>query len=271
MSQVVILSSGPVAGSMAEISEQGMSPITSSGNALAVGRIKLTADLYAAFVADEGDAKRVAVVFNAAATEGYTTSDLSDNLKAACKMADEADIRAGWVAPEGAKGQEKYGPRRSSMNARSSEIRQMFGAISQGADIKADMGYSKVLKSARLFLKERGVQWDGSKSPTKEEKAAAASVALVSEVQEDWMKKHPQQAGESIRDYYARMGEACEILAAEAQMLKDKEALTKVAKALVDKHGVSFCGDLAELLAEMYNAHIEAQATLEGKGPEIVM
>lgn len=269
MSQAVAIQSGPVAGSLGEVHDFAMVPMQSSGSSLAVGKIKIVADLYAAFADTSADTKRVSVVFGAAKLEGFDSEALADNLKAACKMADDADIREGFKPAEGATGQAKYGPRRSSMNARSSEIRQLFGALTNGASLSPEMGWAKAVKEARTYLKESGIQWDGAKALSGEEKNAKADLALSKSVRDEWMENHPQKAGESIRQYTERMLQACEILVVEAQQVENQKTLQKAADKLVEKHGIAFCGDLALLLAEMFNKSVEEQAPQEE--PEILM
>src|SRR4051812_11724295 len=114
-------------GTLAEISEFGLAPLASRAPQLITGKIRIGVDLISVFTDNDNDKRRFRVVWDAAITMQMSPEDMESNIQGAIAMATSMDAAAGWEASEGAKGQDKYGPKRMAMNARASEIRQLFG------------------------------------------------------------------------------------------------------------------------------------------------
>jgi len=251
---------------LAVITEMGMMPISSPPTML-TGKIKNSLDLVSIFANDSGDQRRFSVVWDAALVMKMSPQDMENNIQAAIAMASTMDTVAGWKAPDGAKGQDKYGPKRMTMNARASEIRQLFGALlfteaAKSRVIGREDGFTKGVKTARQALKDCGIQWDGSPAKTEAQRHGERSQKLVNDVRSEWMSSHPQQEGESMGDYATRMAMAVEILTVEKAMALEKKAVVNVANKLMEKYGFEMAAEVAEKVIEMYNRALDNSANI---------
>lgn len=259
-------------GSTLQVVEGAMQPVTSPA-ALLTGKIKIANDLFSVFANDGGDSRRFAVVFDAAMNVKYTPDELDENLKNACKMADEADKTAGWAPKVDAKGQAKYGPKRQAMNARASEIRQLFGALlftrvaathtDDGQEVQPIIGktcgFSQAVKLARVALKDNAINWDNTPVVSTAQKAQITGLKTEAQVKADWVAKHPQEEGESIADYQQRMGQACSLLVSEKVTELQTKKVAALAAALIKKHGLDEAAAVAEQIIMAYNKTIEEE------------
>ena len=224
--------SSVIQGSMADIVAQGMSHVASSGDSFNTGGTTAAFSLYEAFaIAAQKDAR--IDVLQALYASGITCPEFDAAVKQAIGHAATADKQAGFVAPDGAKGRDKYGPKQSAMVQRASEMRQIFGYFVQAQQVQP-MGYLETLKTAREWLKERGIQWDGSTAPTKEEKQEKAQTQALADATKHAMLSVPKVQGESTGEWFERVAQ-------EAQAIVDKQAdeaagkrATKAAQNIVD-------------------------------------
>ena len=274
-------------GSTAQVVDGAMQPVTTAP-ALLTGKIKIANDLYAVFANDTGEQRKFSVIFDAALNVKFTPQEMDDNLKAAQTMADEADKRDGFTPAVGAKGTAKYGPKRQAMNVRSSEIRQLFGALlftniaATHADdghevtpkVTKDTGFTAGVKLARQALKENGINWDNTPVLTPTQKTHIQAAKLEGDVKAKWIAAHPQEAGESMRDYAERMEEALLDETAKALAGAQAEKVKAMAAAFIKKHGLDFAAEVAQAIITQYNETVaeevqdtqgDAQIVAEGE------
>ena len=178
-------------------------------------------------------------------------------------MADEIDKASGFVKDE----KRRYGPKRNSLNTQASERRQVFGAIRQGGletivsvpesgivNYDTLPAWQGALASARAYLKQKGVDWQGEASEDKrkhrDQKAdsrAWQQARAMAEVQ------NPQQAGETYAVWQARITEAMQDIRAEIDDAERTKVLKKQAEALFKEYGSMGCLELAEMLLKLAN------------------
>lgn len=257
------------------ISDLGALPMAKEP-VLLTGKIKIANDLVAAFANDEGESRRMAVVWDAAFNVKFSAIELEENLSRAIVMAKEMDVREGFKPAEGAKGVKKYGPRQFSMSVRASEIRQLFGALvhtkaaatslDDGQSvlplIEKSCGFTKAVKLARMALKDSCLQWDGTQAKTDAQKDQERTQRVINDTREEWVKQHPQQAGESFGAYAERMNSAVEMLSLENMGKQQEEQVAKDAQAFIKKQGLVYAAEIAEHIITEYNRHVDAQAAV---------
>lgn len=231
--------------------------------------------IFAAFAGDNSvEERRLNTVMRMAIGDSRLTSgQLEDEIAAALRMASEADKTAGFKAKDDAKGQDKYGPKRASMNTVSSEIRQVWGAMVHCA-ITADRtsdgmareplvstktGFSKAVAVARKALKDHGIKWDGAKVTPKEVKEAAALAHAKVDEEAAYATEFPQQQGETIADFQQRQTVAVELRLLAKQEAARKEAIKVLCDKLVKDHGLEMCVELADVLYARWEDHAAAQ------------
>lgn len=186
-----------------------------------------------------------------------TCSELDDALTRALKLAADSDAApvekggAGWKAPEGAKGRDKYGPRQSSLASLASNIRQVFGAckidpecivsLPQSGGVNPDLfpNWSRAYALARQFLAEKGIDWTGNnveavKAAKEHKREASATIDAEAAV----MAKHPQKEGETLAQYRDRIApmvaEFIETATAAAVLEAAKKEYTRLVKVYGD-------------------------------------
>lgn len=178
--------------------------------ALKTGHINYGKDLFDTFAEDDSQGYKVNKVAQWA--EAMTCDQFASAVKDAQSIADNTDAACGFKAPEGAKGADKYGPKRLVLNARMSEAKALFGAYKQNPSVLKEKGYWAALKAARDLLDSKGIKWDGTPKPTDADKKAAkvrhASDAALKEAQ----KLNPQEAGESMKDYILRVADLADAI-----------------------------------------------------------
>ena len=160
------------------IANQGLEPVTTPVS-LAVGLPTNAQTLYEQFSdPSEGSSKVKCIV----KMLDLTTVEFNATLKQAVVIAAHADAKAGWKASSTATGADKYGPKQKSMAVQVSNIRKVFGACKQfgtlwefeGIDYDLEsMGITAATKIAAKALRAQGVNWDGSKKPTEDQKSNA--------------------------------------------------------------------------------------------------
>lgn len=162
----------------------------------------------------------------------------------AINNAKQTDQLAGWQAPEGAKGAQKYGPRQLSMSAQASMRRQLFGALKLNLDAIVSVPDSGVInpdtlptfveavRKAREYLDANKIKWDGSpKLSAKESATNDADNEAWDQARKRTMQENPRQKGETIEDYQARINEA---VVSHLEDIKAQAEAKRIAK-LVDK------------------------------------
>lgn len=238
--------------------------------------------LLAVFVNDESEAARIDTVRSMAIGEArITAQQLDDELTTAAKLADEADKLAGFKPAEGAKGQDKYGPKRASLNSIASQIRQLWGAmvhcnacggVSDDGEMIAPkipegMGFVRAVGVARTMLKAQGIKWDGTEKPSEELQAIADASIALQRAKVQAAKLAPQKAGETIADFQTRIdAEAEKILAKDASDKRESQ-IAKAVKGLIESLGLEDAAEVAaRITAQWEEKALEGMAKAEGQG-----
>lgn len=180
---------------------------------LKTGHINHGVTLFETF-ADDGDNTKVIVIQRLAGE--MTCIDFGQAVKDAQAIADNTDSASGWKAPADAKGADKYGPKRSVLNARMSEAKALFGAYKIDPSVLKEKGYWLAIKAARELLDSKGVKWDGTPKPTDADKAAKKAVRASDAALAQAQKLNPQKAGESMKEYILRVADLADVLAENA-------------------------------------------------------
>jgi hypothetical protein len=201
-----------------------------------VGKTTLAMSLFEMYCVEDTQDTKISQILDWA--NATTHVEFSKACKDAQAKASMADTASGFQAEENAKGADKYGPSRRVLNQRLSEAKQIFGAAKLKPTLLTEKGYWTALEASRSYLAERGLKWDNSPVLNDEVKAAKAASKLQKEALAEVMDMHEQQEGESIRDYMERMAEKVEGAIEELQAKKESDAVNKLVKSLVDKHGI---------------------------------
>lgn len=259
---------------MGHIADQGVSQVNKT-HALITGRLSFAAEVLSVFTDQTVEQRRLDVVWNAALGQNrLTVTQLEDELKTAAKLAADADKTAGFVAPEGAKGQEKYGPKRASMNTVASQIRQVWGALAHtnaaqdrsndGAkrtpDLTRGMGFAKATSVARACLKGHGITWDGAPAKSAEEKEQQSEAKATNDAMAMYAKEFPMRAGETIADFQARQALAVEITLLEGAKARHEAMIAAAVADILKKYSLEDAALIAEAIAEKWNASLEEPA-----------
>lgn len=257
--------------SMGHVADMGVTPVNKT-HALITGRISFAAEVLSVFTDQTVEQRRLDIVWNAALGQNrLTVSQLEEELKTAAKLAAEADKTAGFVPPEGAKGQEKYGPKRASMNTVASQIRQVWGALAHtnaaqdrsndGAprkpDITRDMGFAKATSVARACLKGHGITWDGAPAKSQEEKEQQAEAKAAQDAMATYAKEFPMRAGETIADFQSRQALAVEISLLEGAKARHEAMIDAAVEDILKKYSLEDAAMIAEKIAEKWNAQFK--------------
>lgn len=134
-----------------------------------------------------------------------TTAEFSEDVKNAKKLADTIDGANGFTKPEGAKGQDAYGPKRQLLNSRLSEAKRVFGVAKMAPEVLKEKGYWAAVNAARKWLDDHGKTWDGNKALNSAEKAAKREQGAKDEILGAIRKEHPQNMGESLAAWATRV------------------------------------------------------------------
>lgn len=256
-----------------EIASQGLTPVTRE-DMPAHAHVHAHA-IFAAFGGDNVvEERRLSTVLKMAIGDHRLTSgQLEDEIAAALRMASDADKNAGFVPAADAKGQDKYGPKRASMNTVSSQIRQVWGALvhcaiasdrtSDGMArepmVSVKTGFSKATAVARKALKDHGIKWDGAKVTPKEVKQAAAEAHAKVDEEAAYTTENPQMQGETIADFNKRRDLAVELRLLAKKEAAAKEAIKEACDKLVKDHGLEMCVEIADVLYERWNVYAAEQ------------
>lgn len=195
-----------------------------------------------------------------------TVAEFSTAMTKALEQAAANDKAAGWVPPSDAKGRAKYGPSQSTLATVASQCRQVFGAckidpecivsLPENGLVNPDLfpNWSTAYTKAREFLADKGIDWQGqsvaaTKAAKETKQATDANSAILAEV----MAQNPQQAGESMADYMARIADDVEAFQADAASKATEEAAKKELTRLIKVHGDNVA-DILTAMVKQYNA-----------------
>ena len=205
---------------LATIANEGATPVVAPPT-LAVAPTTRAQTLYENFANPLEGQGKVKVILNML---DATSVEFDAYLKQAVIIAAHADHAAGWTAAPAAKGADKYGPKQKSMHVQVSNIRKVFGACKQFGtlwdvnDLHYDvesLGITTATKLAGKILRLAGVDWQGRKALTDDQKATNAKsaqwVAALAAAQ-----ANPACAGKSIAEILASDAMEAEVRRLEA-------------------------------------------------------
>lgn len=220
--------------------------------------------LCAQFAVAESTQARTRSVWDMART--LTCAEFDDAMARALKLAAANDKAAGWIPPSDAKGRAKYGPTQSTLATVASQCRQVFGAckidpecvvsLPQSGVVNPDLfpNWSRAVTMARKFLEDKGIDWQGqSVIATKQAKETKATTDANSAILAEVMAQNPQQAGESMADYMARIADDVEAAQADKQAAATEEAAKKELTRLIKIYGDNVA-DILEAMVLRHNA-----------------
>lgn len=214
--------------------------------ALRVGHLNHAASLYSAFIVDaeKQGLSVLETLREMAITSGLTCVEFQASFKAAQAIADATDKSSGFTPAEGAKGIEKYGPKRRLLNQRGTEAKRLFGVFKLAPDELQEKGYWSALTAARAYLDAKGLEWDGNKAEGKEAKELRKAGKLERETLAAVMEANAQQDGESRADYLVRIDEMAEEAVASAQEDAFNKGVKTLFESLSKKHGPETMGGI---------------------------
>lgn len=188
--------------------------------------------IFNAYTDDSGESTKLSLMRSLACEKTLTYQEFEEQCRDAQKLADTVDQANGFVPEKGTKDiSKRYGLKRRVLNQRLSEAKRLFGVFKQAPDILKEKGYQAALVSARQWLDENKVQWDGAIKLDREEKEAKVEHDAIALARTKAMIEHPQEKGEGFPAYVERIQSIVEKAAQEAQ-----EALfTEKVQKLVDK------------------------------------
>jgi len=189
-----------------------------STDSLKTGHMNYGKELFDLYVGDDSKDTMVKAIVRMASA--LTCEQFRGECEKAQEIASATDAACGFVAKEGAKGTEKYGPKRRTINTRLSEAKQIFGCAKLDMSAVIERGYWSALQSAKDALQGMGVKWDGQKAATKEQRAAQRDNKESLEAFAMAQKILPQHAGESIKQWTERVAIKAEAL--KEQMIVDE-------------------------------------------------
>jgi len=223
---------------MQQIAEQGAQPITSVGKTLTVGKPTAGFTLFEAFaISAQVDARTQALV--SLAKDGLSIQEFDIAVALSISHAKAADELAGFKAPEGAKGRDKYGPKQNTMVQRATEMRQIFGYLKlTHAEMHAG-GYLETLKTARTYLKEKKVDWKGAPLPTDSDKAKKARLEGLEAARKQALVDVQQEDEETAGAYFERVEAHAKKLIEEAAVKENEAKIIKVCEGLVKTWDIS--------------------------------
>lgn len=189
-----------------------------ASEALKTGHMNYGKELFDLYVGDDSKDTMVKAIIRMASA--LTCEQFRDECEKAQEIASATDAACGFVAKQDAKGTEKYGPKRRTINTRLSEAKQIFGCAKLDMSAVIERGYWSALQSAKDTLAAKGVKWDGQKAATKEQRAAQRDNKESLEAFALAQKILPQHAGESIKQWTERVAIKAEAL--KEQMIVDE-------------------------------------------------
>ena len=220
--------------------------------------------LYGELMAGKEETRRLDMIKSmAAAVEAEALKKALDDMVAIARKEDEKFGFTKENKGKDGKPLDGKGPKyRSASNIRSIVMR-IYGAIRFAAKelqvlgYRDGMGFHDVAAISRKALENVGLNWDGTKGDSKEDRETRRKRDAENKAIQSAMKKHPRNADESYTDYMVRVSELVE---AEMQALSEENqrlALEKEAERLVSR----FTPDMLEALADVIAAKMaEAQA-----------
>ena len=231
--------------------------------------------ILSAFSDSSVEERRMAVVWRMAMGDSRLTSgQLEEEIKYALSMAAEADKNAGFRPKEGAKGSEKYGPKRASMNTISSQIRQVWGGLThcnlgsertsdgmpQTPVIRQTTGFAFAVKQAREALKRHAIDWRGTALPSEEQKKQSAETRAQQAEMDKYASEFPMRAGETIADFQQRQRQAVEIRLLESAKEREEKTVEEAAQGVWKALGAELSSMVADRLYELWNKHVEEES-----------
>lgn len=220
--------------------------------ALKTGHINHGAALYSTFVieADKQGLTQMETIREIALTAKLSCTEFAAAIKGAQELADTMDKANGFVKPEGAKGQDNYGPKRRLLNQRASEAKQLFGVFKLQPQLLQEKGYWQGLTDARDYLSELHIKWDNtpvlSDSEATAKKASKASTKALAEV----MATNAMKEGESRADYLVRIDDMAEKALADAKAEEFNKTVKTTIEKLTEKHGSEMLMAIAQFALE---------------------
>lgn len=216
---------------------------------------------------DNGQTKAIVLL----AVSSLTVEEYEQAEKTACTMADEIDKAAGFKPPEGAKGANKYGPRRCTMNVQSSMRRQVFGAAKHLPDQFLPFGangvlftdalpvFSQAVKQARELLDKAGITWKGiTKEAEAGNAAAKKATRTMRGVREEVEKSNPMQPGENYAAWQQRIAKLIEEATMKAEDAEVEKLVSAQAAKLIEKHGAQVAMLIADRIMMLVNPKDDA-------------
>ena len=200
-----------------------------------------------------------------------TCPEFNEAMNKALETAKANDKAAGFKPASDATGRDKYGPMQSTLATVASQCRQVFGACkidpecivstADGQVVNFDLfpNWSKAVDKARAFLAEKKVDWTGNPlSEVQAAKKAKAKRAGDADVMAEVMGAHPQQPGESMADYMARIADDVQAAQQDAYVKQVTESAKKELTRLVKVYGDGVA-DVLEQMVIQHNALIATE------------
>lgn len=187
------------------------------------------------FADETGEATKVQAI--QAMALSLTCGEFTDAVKKAKEIADSIDSLNGFKPAEGAKGSDRYGPKRGVLNARMSEAKQIFGVAKQAPDVLRELGYWPAVNTARKWLGDHGKTWDGNKAETADEKRTRKAQATEAAAMTQVMLANPQALGETRADYLTRIEAAMAEQVGKAQAESFDKRVQTIVESLKKQFG----------------------------------
>ena len=221
------------------VSPQAMAAGTPT--ALRVGRLSHASDLFKVFTQE--DATKINLLRKLAET--ITVKDFETDCKDAGKLASEHDTLMGFTPAKDAKGQDKYGPKRQMFNSRSTEMRQVFGVLKLAPQVLQDKGFTNSLIASREYLKANSINWRGESVADETQREIKRGLRAQNDAMEQAKEENPQEAGETIAQYFARLAPIADELLADTKTKAFREDVDKCVKRMIENNSVAFCDAVA--------------------------
>ena len=223
---------------MQQISDSGMTPVTSTGASFNTGKPTAGFSLYEAFAVTAQTDVRV-VTIAGLVSSGLTHAEFDQAVTDSISQAAAADKLAGFAPAADAKGRDKYGPKQNTMVQRATEMRQVFGYLKATNPAMHAGGYLETLKVARTWLKEKNITWQGNAKPTEAQTQATKATAALAEATKQAMLSVAKLPGEEAGAWFARVAvEAQKLVDAESIKANDQK-IEKILQGMVKVHDVS--------------------------------
>jgi len=136
-----------------------------------------------------------------------------------------------------------------------SVLRAAYGAIKfASAELEAlgyepkTMGYNLISSVGNRALKDKGIKWDGTKLPTKEEVARTNHTKAEAKALAEAMEAHPKHDDEDRAAYFARLDKYVEKALAAAEAGDQQARINKLVADIKEKAG-DFLPDLIKALS----------------------